>query len=121
MIETLTNADLWSKYVQYLWYMKKQGYAETTTQTYFHILEMLQRCNANLNDSENVKEVLAKHDWGKGRKWNIVKAYTLFLKMQGLTWEKPKYCPIEKIPAIPPEQQIDNLIAGSSRQIALFL
>ena len=41
--------------------------------------------------------------------------------MQGLTWEKPKYYPIEKIPPIPTEQQIDNLIAGSSRQIALFL
>jgi predicted RNA-binding Zn-ribbon protein involved in translation (DUF1610 family) len=83
---TLTNADLKGKIVQYLWYMKKQGYAETTTQTYFHILEMLQRKNANLNDPESVKEVLAKHDCGKGRKWNMVKAYTLFLKMQGLTW-----------------------------------
>jgi adenine specific DNA methylase Mod len=79
--------------------MEKQGYAETTTQTYFHILEMLHRKGANLNDPESVK----------GRKWNIVKAYTLFLKMQGLTWEKPKYYPVEKIPPIPTEQQIDNL------------
>jgi integrase len=82
---------------------------------------MLQRKNANLNDPESFKEVIAKHDCGKGRKWNIVKAYTLFLRMQGLTWEKPKYYPIEKIPAIPTEQQIDNLVAGSSRQISLFL
>jgi integrase len=118
---TTTNADVKGKVVQYFCYMEKQGYAETTTQTYFQILEMLQRNGANLNDPESVKEVIAKRSCGKGRKWNIVKAYTLFLKMQGLTWEKPRYYPVEKIPPIPTEQQIDNLIAGSSRQIALFL
>jgi hypothetical protein len=30
---TATNADLKGKIVEYLWYMKKQGYAETTFQT----------------------------------------------------------------------------------------
>jgi hypothetical protein len=45
--------------------MKKQGYAETTMQTYFHILEMLQRCSANLNDPESVKEVLANMNAAK--------------------------------------------------------
>jgi hypothetical protein len=101
--------------------MKKQGYAETTFQTYAKILEMLVRLGANLNDPESVKETIAKHDCGKGRKWNIVKAYTLFLKMQGLTWEKPKYYPVQKLPFIPTEKEIDDLIAGSSRQMALFL
>lgn len=77
---------------------------------------MLQRCNANLNDTESLKEILDKHNYGKVRKWNIVRAYILFLKMQGLTRDKPKYYPVEKIPAIPTEQQIDSLITGSSRQ-----
>jgi integrase len=116
-----TNADLKGKIVQYLWYMKKQGYAETTFQTYAKILEMLVRLGSNLNDPESVKETIAKHDCGKGRKWNIVKAYTLFLKMQGLKWEKPRYYPVQKLPFIPTEKEIDDLIAGSSRQMALFL
>jgi integrase len=82
---------------------------------------MIARKGANLNDPESVKEVIAKQECGKGRKWNIVKAYTLFLKVQGLTWEKPKYYPIEKLPYIPIEKDIDDLIAGSSKQMATFL
>jgi integrase len=118
---TTTNADLKGKIVEYLWYMKKQGYAETTFETYAKILEMLVRLGADLKDPESVKEAIAKKTCGKGRKWNLVKAYTLFLKMQGLTWEKPKYYPVEKVPPIPTEKQIDDLIAGCSRQIPLFL
>ncbi|MCW4002446.1 MAG: tyrosine-type recombinase/integrase [Candidatus Bathyarchaeota archaeon] len=115
------NAEMKGKVVQFFCYMEKQGYAETTAQTYFKILQMLAKNGANLNDPESVKEAIAKQNCGKGRKWNLVKAYTLFLKMQGQTWEKPKYYPIEKIPPIPTEKDIDDLIAGSSRQMALFL
>jgi integrase/ribosomal protein L37AE/L43A len=118
---TLYDADLKGKIVQYLCYMERQGYAEATAQTYFKILQMLAKNGANLSEPESVKEAIAKQNCGKGRKWNLVKAYTLFLKMQGLTWEKPKYYPVEKIPPIPTETQIDELIAGSCRQIALFL
>ena len=57
----------------------------------------------------------------KGRKSNAVKAYTAFLKMHGQTWEKPKYKPVFKLPFIPTEAEIDDLIAGSSRQISTFL
>jgi len=41
--------------------------------------------------------------------------------MQGLSWEKPKYKPVEKPPFIPTEREIDDLIAGCSKQIAAFL
>lgn len=115
------KADLKGKIVQFFCFMQKQGYAEATTETYFKILQMLAKNGADLNDPESVKEVISKQNCGKGRKWNLVKAYTLFLKMQAKTWEKPRYYPIEKLPAIPTEKDIDDLIAGSSRQMALFL
>jgi integrase len=115
------NVDLKGKIVEYLWYMKKQGYAEATSQAYACTLEMIARKGASLSDPESVKEVIAKQECGRGRKWNMVKAYTLFLKMQGLTWEKPKYYPVEKLPYIPPEKDIDDLIAGSSKQMATFI
>jgi hypothetical protein len=84
---TTTNAaDLKGKLVEYLWYMKKQGYAETTVQTYASILKLLIKRGADIFDPESVKKVIAQQtSWGSGRKWNVVKAYTLFLKMQGLT------------------------------------
>jgi hypothetical protein len=119
---THNEADFNGKIIEYMWYMKKQGYAETTIQTYAIILRMLRKGGADLYDQEKVKQVIAEQEsWSKGRKWNVVKVYTLFLKMQGLTWEKPLYKPVGKIPFIPTEKEIDELIAGCSKQMATFL
>ena len=80
-----------NKVFQFAWYMKKQGYAEGTIETYVIILKTLKRRGADLNNPESVKEVIAKQQtWSKGRQWNVCKAYTLFLKMQGKTSSLPK-------------------------------
>jgi len=42
----------------------------------------------------------------------VINAYTQFLKYVGLTWEPPNYTITQKIPFIPTEQEIDDLIAG---------
>ena len=121
-VSLIDNQDNKGKIIEYLWYMKKQGYAKTTVQTYVSIIKLLHKKNADLKDPESVKEVILQQiTWGNGRKWNVVKAYTLFLKMQDLTWEKPKYKPIQKAPLIPTEKEIDQLIAGCSKQVATFL
>jgi len=119
---TATEADIKGKILEYLWYLKKQGYADSTVETYVRILKTLHRRGADLYDPESVKKIIAlQDDWSKGRKWNVVKAYTLFLKMHGLTWDKPRYKPVEKIPFIPTEREIDDLIAACSQQVAAFL
>jgi integrase len=111
-----------SKVFQFAWYMKKQGYADGTIETYVIILKVLKRRGADLNNPESVKEVIAKQKtWSKGRQWNVCKAYTLFLKMQGKTWEKPRYKPVEKTPFILTEQEIDSVISACSKQLATFL
>ncbi len=48
-------------------------------------------------------------------------AHTQFLKYLGLTWEQPKNTITKKIPFIPTEQEIDDLIAGNPQTIAAFL
>jgi integrase/recombinase XerD len=118
---TSSEAEVKGKIIEFVWYLKKQGYAPSTIDTYARILKTLYNKGANLYDSESVKEVIAQQDWSKGRKWNVVKAYTLFLKMQGLTWEKPRYKPVEKLPFVPTENEIDELIAGCSKQVSTFL
>jgi len=119
--EKPSEAEIKGKIIEYLWYLKKQGYAESTVETYVRILKTLYKRGADLYDPESVKKVIALQNWSKGRKWNVVKAYSLFLKMRGLAWEKPRYKPVEKIPFIPTEREIDDLIAGCSKQIATFL
>ena len=116
------TSDVKSKIFELAWHMKKQGYAEATIESYVAILKSLKNKGADLSDPESVKEVIAtQQTWSRGRQWNVCKAYTLYLKAQGLTWEKPRYKPVAKIPFIPIEKELDELIAGSSIQLATFL
>jgi integrase len=117
-----TQAEIKGKLIEYMWKLKRQGYAESTINTYTNVLRFLTRRGADLYTPENVKYVIAVQEtWSRGRRRNAVKAYDLFLKMEGLTWEKPKYKPIDKLPFIPTEKEIDELIAGSSEQMSTYL
>jgi len=117
-----SQADLKGKIIEYIWMMRKQGYSKATIKCYSDILKTLLRRGADLYDPESVKRTIAlQESWGNSRKSNAVKAYDLFLKMLGMTWEKPRYKPIRRIPFIPSEREIDELIAGCSKQMAAFL
>ncbi len=76
---------------------------------------------ANLYDPETIKAVIAKQTWSNGRKNNAVDAYSSFLKMVDGKWNPPLYQTIRKLPFIPKETEIDQLIAGCSRRMATFL
>jgi integrase len=109
------------KVVQYNVYLEKQGYADSTRRLHDSVLRTLMTRNANLGDSESVKEVIAKQKWSESRRRNVILAYSKFLEYLGLTWEQPKFKVTRKIPFIPTEQEIDELIAGCSKTIATFL
>jgi hypothetical protein len=51
----------------------------------------------------------------------VVFAYDLFSRWQGLKWERPRYKAIRQLPFIPQERDVDAVIAGCSKEIALFL
>jgi integrase len=116
-VETETRQNL----IEFAWWMKKQGYADETIRCNVSALKILKIRGADLHSPESVKEVIAKQKWSANRRKNVINAYTLFLKMHGLTWEKPKCTLEQKIPFIPTEQEINSLIAGSSKKLAAFL
>jgi integrase len=108
--------------INFAWKLKKEGYAESTIKDYGYCIAYLLKKGANLLDPETVKEVMARQQtWSTARKANIVKAYTLWLKTQNLDWSAPRYRPIAKLPFIPLEKELDDLIAGCSRQMSAFL
>lgn len=45
----------------------------------------------------------------------------MFLRINGLTWEKPRTNVVQKFPFIPTEQEIGALISGSGKKTATFL
>jgi len=117
-----TDSDIKGKIIEFAWWMKKQGYADATIEGRVQILKRLVRLGANLWNPESVKEVIAQQkNWTEGRKFNAIVAYTTFLQMHGLSWQPPKCRRIRKLPFIPLETEIDQLIAASSKKISAFL
>ena len=117
---TVQAADIKGKIVEFLWYLKKNGIKSITLRSYGSMLRKL----ANETDltPENVKEYLAKtNEWCDSTKSLCVIVYGSFLKFLGFSWQPPKYKPIEKMPYVPTEADIDQLISGSGRKLSTFL
>jgi integrase/DNA-directed RNA polymerase subunit RPC12/RpoP len=115
------TADIKGKLVEFAWWMKKQGYAESTIVRRVKALEVLWKRGANLYDPESVKEVISKQNWSENGKDVVVRAYSCFLKMVGGSWNPPIIREVEKLPFIPTEQELDSLIAAVRGKLSIFL
>jgi len=116
------NVEAKSAIVNFAWWLKKQGYSEQTIRDRCKILKTMVNRGADLFNPEVVKEVIAKQEtWSEGRKEFAVDAYTSFLLMLGKSWQPPRYKRVEKLPFIPLENEIDQLIAGCSFKVGTFL
>ena len=117
-----TTADVKGRIVEYAWWMKKQGYAESTIELHTITLKALAKRGANLLNPESVKDTIARQDtWSPARKQIVVGAYSTFLKHLDKSWDKPKYRTVRKLPFIPTESEVDQLIAGVGKKAATFL
>ena len=114
--------DIQGKIVEFAFWMLKQGYKESTVEGRITHLKTLVRRGANLLDPESVKKVMAlQKTWSDGTKANIVDTYSCFLQMQNMTWSPPNYKRLEKIPFIPTEAELDQLIASAGKKLGTFL
>jgi integrase len=119
---TTPTADIKGNIISFLFHLEKEGYAKDTVRGSAGALRALQQRGANLLDPESVKEALAKEQkWSPNRRKNVINYYTLFLKYNKVTWEKPRCKIQQKIPFIPTELEINALISGTGRKTATFL
>jgi integrase len=80
------------------------------------------KLGAFLSDQESIKEVIAKQKWQEGTKLTYVNAYAKLCEMQGIPFNKPRYrVNHQKLPFIPTETELDQLIASCSKKISTFL
>ena len=120
-VGTQETAEVKGKILEYAWWLKKDGKSEATIEGRVKLLHVITKRGANLYDPETVKEVIAKQAWSNGRKNNAVDAYSSFLKMVGGKWDPPQYQVVRKLPFIPKETEVDQLIAGCTQRMATFL
>ena len=66
--------------------MKRNAYEDSTTKKTAKLLRHLKR-NCNIADTEAVKLFLANKTCGNGHKENLIEAYDLYIKSEGLTWD----------------------------------
>ena len=119
--EREATTDVENLLFNFAWWLKKEGYAESTIITRKKLLKILVKRGANLLDPESIKETIARQNWCNKRKVNAADAYTAFLRMNGGTWDPPRYQVAQKLPFIPTEAELDALIAGCGPKTATFL
>jgi len=115
-----TQTTVQGKIVEYLWHLQKNGYSTETIKFYDRVLRMISQ-KANILDGEAVKEALAKMPISETTKCNYAYALQSFYKHIGVEWNPPKYKPQKTLPFIPTEQELDLLIAHTSRNVSAVL
>ncbi len=107
--------------INFMLYMKKQGFRPSTIATRAELITTLLNQGIDLNNPEDVKFAIADKKCSEGYKKNVVLAYDTLLRMQGKKWDKPKYKPDPKLPFVPLESEIDQVINSAGRRTSTFL
>jgi len=100
--------------------MRKEGYAESTIERYVRLLKPLS-VHASLEDPESVKVALTRTGWSEATKEMACGAYALYAKQHGFTFVPPRYRRVEKLPFIPLESEVEQLIAAMRLRTSTFL
>jgi len=116
-----TKADIKGKIIEFAWKLKKQGYSESTIRAYVKVLKTLTNKGAHILDPESVKEIIATKLRNPTTQWNYCNFYDAFVRKMKLQWEKPRYKPRERIPFIPMEEELDQLIHGTGWKMSVML
>ena len=107
--------------IEFMLYMQRQGFRPTTIKTRAERLSILMNAGADINNPEDVKLVISERKCSAGHKKNIVLAYDTYMRMKNKRWDAPKYKPIQRLPFIPYESELDQLISCVGRRMSIFL
>jgi len=100
--------------------MEKQGYKLPTIRGALSSLKSVDR-RTNLLDIQSVLAYLARIQATEARKESLSDHLERFYKWKGLPFQKPRYKRVDKLPFIPTETEIDQLIGGVGKKTATFL
>jgi integrase len=102
-----------------LW-MQKRGYRASTVHYCIQALKSVAR-RANLLDPESAKAYLASAKTSEARKAKLAEDLSRFYGWKRIPFEKPNYSRVGRLPFIPLEVEVDQLIAGVGKKTATFL
>jgi integrase len=101
--------------------LKKQGYAESTLKAYDSRLRMLAK-HVSLDVPDAVKAFIAtRNTWSNAFKESVSKSYDQYVRMNGLSWNRPFYAYSKKLPYIATTEQLNKIISNCRKKYALIL
>jgi len=119
--ESTETSKLSASILDYAWQAKKKGLAEITIKQRVYKLKLLAKKGADLTNGDSVSTVLATNNWTAQNKQVFIVAYRSFAKAFNIEWEPPRTIVQRKLPYIPTEEEINQLIAGCGKKTATFL
>jgi integrase len=105
--------------VQFLWYLKKENYAELTIRAYVNNVKILAKRGANILNPESIKTIIAKQKWSDVRKVRLYYAYDAFTQMLSISWVMPRIRVQQKIGFCPTERTVNQAIAGFGKKVSI--
>lgn len=93
------------------WLVEERHQSKNTVETKLENLRRLKR-RVNIWDADAVKRYIANSNWGSNYKMLMEYTYWDWCKSNGFNYEMTRYRKEIKIPYVPLEKDIDQLIAG---------
>jgi len=108
-----------AKIFQTLWELKKDGQSEDTLKAKGHRLRYLAK-HVNLDDPEAAKGYIAnRSNWSNSYKQGVAYAYNSYVKTNGLQWSLPHFRIEDRLPRIPTEDRINQVIVRARGKYVL--
>jgi len=105
---------------QHALWLKKNGYAESTIYGTTGCFKALAK-DTNLMNPEDIKENIAFRPVTNATKEKLCTMYDRFCTQHGIKWSMPRYRRKRKLPYVPMESDIDQLINALSHRQGTFL
>jgi len=108
-----------AKIFKTFWELKKSGQSEDTLKAKGDRLRFLAR-HADLGDPEAVKGFIANQaSWSNAYKQGVAYAYDSYVKTNGLQWTLPHFRIEDRLPKIPTEEKINQVIVRARGKYVL--
>jgi len=101
--------------------LTRNGYPISTVRTCVYYRNLMERKGVNILNPEQVKAFISEQKWQNHSKATAVVYYGIFAKTMHIQWDPPRYRYERKVPFVPLEKEIDDLIAGCGRKMSRFL
>ena len=115
---TFLESTAFSEFTDWLLEVKRN--VPNTIKCKIKIIKRLSR-QVNFWDSKAVEKYIVRAEWSNGYKNNVFNAYADWCRYKGFDYTPKLYRRENKLPYIPRENEIDQLISGCGRKLSCFL